>query len=170
MSERPKLTLAQIVEQFEVSRATLRRGIESGRFPHAEKDTQGRWVVPVDDLIAAQVKGRKTWLNEGTHERAHEGSHPAHDEHAQGAHIPPDPTVSEVASELAHLKNELAHERAHREAAERIAEERQKHIETLNTALRMLESAPRPQPDPAVISNSKNGEKSIRRRWWQRRA
>lgn len=170
MSERPKLTLAQIVEQFEISRATLRRGIESGRFPHAKKDPQGRWVVPVDDLIAAQVKGRKTWLNEGAHERAHEGGHPAHNEYAQGAHIPPDPTVSAVASELAQLKNELAHERAHREAAERIAEERQKHIETLNTALRMLESAPPSQPEPTVIRESNNGDKPSRRRWWQRRS
>lgn len=150
MSERPKLTLAQIVEQFEISRATLRRGIESGRFPHAKKDPQGRWVVPVDDLIAAQVKGRKTWLNEG----AHEGGHPAHDEHAQGAHIPSDPSVSAVASELAQLKNELAHERAQKEAAQQLADERGKHIETLNTALKMIEAAPGKAP---------------RRRWWQRR-
>lgn len=156
MSERPKLTLAQIVEQFEISRATLRRGIESGRFPHAKKDPQGRWVVPVDDLIAAQVKGRKTWLNEDAHEPAHEGGHPVHNELAQGTHNPLGPSVSAVATELAHLKNELAHEQARRELAERVAEERLSHIESLSTALKMIEASTSPAAPPP------------RKKWWQR--
>lgn len=149
MSARPRLTIAQVVEQFEMSRATVRRGIESGKFPGASKDEQGRWLVPVDALVAAGIKARKTWLSEVATgvatELAHELAHPAH--------MTADPIQNQVATELAHLRNELAHERAQREAAERIAQERLDHIASLNTALRAIEAA-RPEPQ--------------RRSWWSR--
>jgi len=56
---RPQLTIAQVVEQFDLSRATVRRGIESSRFPNAAKDANGRWMVPIDGLVAAKIPGRK---------------------------------------------------------------------------------------------------------------
>src|SRR5699024_8220842 len=39
MSKRPDFTIAQVTEQFDVSRSTVRRGLNNGRFPNATKDT-----------------------------------------------------------------------------------------------------------------------------------
>ncbi|MFD6660742.1 helix-turn-helix transcriptional regulator, partial [Streptomyces parvus] len=53
MSKRPEFPIAQITEQFEISRSTLRRGLNDGRFPNAKKDHHGRWLIPVDDVLQA---------------------------------------------------------------------------------------------------------------------
>jgi len=158
VSSRPILTIAQIVEQFDVSRATVRRGIDSGRFTGASKDSAGRWIVPVEALIAEGVKPRKTWLNESAHELA------------QGAHPVSDPIQTIVATELdqghshelahnasriAQLEAELSAEKQLRAAAERNAED-------LRTAMRMLDAGPTQTPDTAPASGPR------RRRWWQR--
>lgn len=175
-STRPTLTIAQAVDQFEISRATLRRGIDSGRFPNAAKDSGGRWGIPLDDLIGAGVKGRKTWLNEGAHQGAHQGGHPAHNDHPQGAHNPAGPLQKLVASELAHedarelaqgareLAHELAEERrrvalleAQLEGEKQLRAAAERNADDLRSAMRMIEagttSPPVDQP---------------RRRWWQR--
>lgn len=137
MTSRPLLTIAQVVEQFDVSRATVRRGIENGRFPGATKDAQGRWAVPVEALVAGGIKPRKTWLNEGAHELA------------QGARKVAEPLQTLVAAERAHseseraqsasriaqLEAELSAEKQLRAAAERNADD-------LRSAMRMLEAAP----------------------------
>lgn len=157
MSSRPILTIAQIVEQFDVSRATVRRGIDSGRFTGASKDSAGRWIVPVEALIAEGVKPRKTWLNESAHELA------------QGAHPVSDPIQTIVATELdqghshelahnasriAQLEAELSAEKHLRAAAERNAED-------LRIAMRMIES----RPSESLMQNA---ETKTRKRWWQR--
>lgn len=156
MTSRPLLTIVQVVEQFDVSRATVRRGIENGRFPGAAKDSQGRWMVPVEALIASGIKPRKTWLTEGTHERAH------------GSQEVANPLQNLVAAERAHSANEHAHnasritqleaelsaEKLLRAAAERNAED-------LRTALRMIEARPSPAPAATTVQP--------RKRWWQRR-
>lgn len=169
MNSRPLLTIAQVVEQFDVSRATVRRGIESGRFIGASKDSSGRWIIPVESLIAARVKPRKTWFNEG----AHAGGYPAHGEHGQGSQTPVDPLQEQVAGELDHPRNENAHELAHhvsriaqleselstekqlREAAERNADD-------LRNAMRMLEVGTTHTPATG------SAKPPSRRRWWQR--
>ena len=169
---RPLLLLSQLLDQFDVSRATARRGIESGRFPGAHKDAQGRWLVPVDDVIAAGIKPRKTWLNE----HAHQGGHLAHNEHAQGAQNGSDPLQIKVASELAHAPNELAHEHAHelaqrdariaqleaeRDAEKQLREAAERNAEDLRTAMRMLEAAPAKAERPAPATSTEAG----RPRW-----
>lgn len=163
MADRPLLTIAQAIEQFDLSRATLRRGIESGRFPHATKDEQGRWNVPIDDLVAAHVTPRKTWLIE----HANEGVHLDQNEHAHNALSPAHSLQTLVASELAHTENKHAHELAHRDtrivqleaelsAEKRLREAAEQNSADLRTAMRMIEStASIKAPDP-------------RRRWWQR--
>jgi len=164
MTERPLLTIAQVVDQFELSRATVRRGIESGKFDGAHKDLQGRWLVPVTALIAAGVKPRKTWITEVATERVHK--------HTQDAHLVAAPNENKVAAELAHTDNERAHEHAHRAtriaqletelAAEKcLREAAERNAEDLRTAMRMIESSQPKQTAGAEMP-------APRRRWWQR--
>lgn len=166
MPTRPALTIAEVIEQFDLSRATVRRGIENGKFPHAAKDAHGRWTVPVDDLIAARVSPRKTWLSEP----AHEGGHPAQHEHAQGMLNPAQSLHPLVATELAHPYNEHAHELAQRDTRiaqleaqltteTRLREAAELNAEDLRTAMRMLEAGP---------TNPASSTPNPRRRWWQR--
>lgn len=156
MATRPSLTIAEAIEQFNLSRTTVRRGIENGKFPNATKDAQGRWTIPVDDLVAAGVLPRKTWLNE----RAHDVFTPAHS------------LQSLVASELAHPENEHVHELAHRDtriaqleaelsAEKRLREAAETNANDLRTALRMIEAGTNPNHPPAP-------DHPQRRRWWQR--
>lgn len=154
MSSRPLLTITQIVEQFNVSRATVRRGIEKGRFPGVSKDSAGRWVVPIDALISDGVKPRKTWLDELAHGDQKEVNPLQPLVAAERAHYENDrtPDLAHNTSRIAQLEAELSAERQLRMAAERNAED-------LRTAIRMLESG-RPQ------QGSRRGSKQ---RWWQRK-
>lgn len=155
MSERPKLTIAQAIEQFDLSRATMRRGIESGKFTGSTKDPQGRWLVPVDALVAAGIKPRKTWLTGLASERAHELT--------QGAHSLASPSGLQVAGELAHSESELAHRasriaqlEAELAAEKRLRESAERNAEDLRSAMRMIEAGTQtPEPSP-------------RRKWWKR--
>lgn len=173
MPERPSLTIAQVVAQFDISRATVRRGIESGRFPGAHKDVQGRWLVPVDDLIGEHIKPRRSWINDP----AHEGGHPARSEQSHGAEAAETVVASEHAqsaiehaqklaqrdTRIAQLEAQLGAEKQLRAAAERNADD-------LRAALRMLEVAPataRAQAPVAAVPNPAD-ETQPRRRWWQR--
>ena len=127
MSKRPELTVAQITEQFDVSRSTVRRGINNGRFPNATKDHHGRWLIPVDDVLNAGYKPRKTWLNEGGHD------------HGQGSQNPVDANKQAVVTDHGRLKNELAHERAQVDKLKALLEAERAHVESLRMALRMIE-------------------------------
>lgn len=139
MTKRPAFTIAEAVDRFEVSRSTLRRGITDGRFPSAAKDSQGRWVINVDDLLQEGFTARKTWLNDSAHERVHEpGSQGAHD-HVQGVHTSTSPSEQAVLSEHAQLHTDLAHERAHVESLKALLEAERAHVESLKMAMRMIE-------------------------------
>lgn len=174
MADRPALPLAQVVAEFEISRSTLRRRIDAGHFPGAFKDAAGRWLVPVDDLLATGVAGRKTWLATSGRERAHEGGH----EVAQTGSDLGQVNDLLVAAERAQMERELAHERAQVDKLTALLEAERAHNESLKTAMRMLESAPdtgtgaaqqmdgpeRPEQSPAERSSSR----PARRPWLAR--
>ena len=146
MSKRPKFTIAQVVDQFEVSRSTLRRGITSERFPNATKDHHGRWLIPVDDVLNAGYKPRKTWLNKSSHDHGHEpGSQGVHD-HGQGSQTSVDDNRQAVVSDHGQLENELARERAQVDKLKALLEAERAHVESLRMALRMIEPGPNTQP------------------------
>ena len=131
-ASRPVLPVARVVEQFNVSRSTLRRGLATGRFPNAfQEDATGRWMIPVEDLIGARIGPRQTWLNEPPHEPpdelVHDGSNPL------------DPLSEKVATEHAQLMNQLVHERAQVEKLTALLEPERDHVNSLKMALRMLE-------------------------------
>lgn len=166
MTNRPRLTIAQVVEQFELSRATVRRGIESGKFSGAEKDVQGRWLVPVDSLVTSGIKPRKTWLNSVATPMSGEHAHElgqndqmlatANEINMATERAHQDNELALRGSRIAQLETQLAAEQSLRKAAERNSED-------LRTALRMIEAgatAPAAEdPSPSVSHQ--------RRRWWQ---
>lgn len=160
MTERPLLTIAQVIEQFDLSRATVRRGIESGRFKGAHKDRQGRWIVPVESLIAEGVKPRNSWLKDVATEHAHE--------RAQSAHDMLIPIQEKVATELAHIEDELAQERfkvtqleAQLEAERRLREASERNAQDLRSAMRMIEARMPPESAGSVMKPA--------HRWWKRK-
>lgn len=155
MSKRPEFTIAQITEQFDVSRSTVRRAINNRRFPNATKDHHGRWMIPVDDVLHAGYKPRKTWLNEGSHDRGHEpGSQRGHD-HGQGSQTLTDTSKQAVVTDLGQIENELAHERAQVDKLKALLEAERAHVESLRMALRMIEPGkPVPSEDPTPEPSS----------------
>ncbi|WP_344721780.1 hypothetical protein, partial [Enteractinococcus coprophilus] len=136
MSKRPEFPIAQITEQFEISRSTLRRGLNDGRFPNAKKDHHGRWLIPVDDVLQAGFKPRKTWLNDIAHESGSQGGHDSGSLAQNGVST----NENKGSNELAQLEKELAHERAQVEKFKALLEAEQNHVESLRMALRMIES------------------------------
>lgn len=145
MSKRPEFTIAQITERFEVSRSTLRRGLNDGRFPEARKDHAGRWVIPVENIQQAGFKARKTWFND----HAHEPGPASNNEPAKPTQEPSDTNDSAVLSELGQVKNELAQERAQVDKLKALLEAEKEHVNSLRMALRMIE-AKSPVSEPEV--------------------
>lgn len=139
MSKRPEFTIAQITEQFDVSRSTVRRGINNERFPNATKDHHGRWLIPVDDVLNAGYKPRKTWLNEGSHDHGHEPSSQGGHDQGQGSQTLSDANKQAVVTDHGQLENELAHERAQVDKLKALLEAERAHVESLRMALRMIE-------------------------------
>ena len=141
MSKRPDFTIAQITEQFDVSRSTVRRGLNNGRFPNAKKDHHGRWAIPVDDVLQAGFTPRKTWLNDPGSQGGHEPGQPTQ--------TSPDANEQEGFMNQVHLENELAHERAHVDKLKALLDAERAHVESLRMALRMIE--PRQDASPPTL-------------------
>jgi DNA-binding transcriptional MerR regulator len=124
---RPAWTITEAVERTDASRSTIRRYRDSGKFPHAYKDSGGVWRFPLEDLLAAGLR-----LID-----------PAHAEHVttaseQGQPAPEHPS-EELLSKVTELERELAVEKARNEGLERLAQAAQENVIDLRRALRMLE-------------------------------
>lgn len=137
---RPRVTLSKAAELAGVSHSTVKRRHRAGAFPNAEQDDTGAWTVPIGDLLTAGFTLT--------------GPPPAKDQVHPDVPLGPDPGL---LVELADLRRLLALETVRREAAEQIAEEREKRARTAERALLMLEARP---ADPVPVAE--------RRRWWQR--
>jgi hypothetical protein len=149
---RPMLTVTEAARAAQVSKVTIRRRLEKGRFPGATQEHRGgtrAWLIPVDDL-----------LSEGFHL------------HAPAGGEDPQPLVQintqEHSSELAELRRE--NERLRLELADQRAraEERGCALEDLRRAMRMLDTGP---PDVSVAPGpGEPAPSSPQRRWWRRKA
>lgn len=145
--KRPVWTLSEAAERCQVSRSTVRRYREQGRFPNAVKDSKKGWMVPLTDLLGAGLDPATP--------PAQEEPTPLLSEQAQ--------SESEHALELAQLRAALDVERAQRQAAEQIAAERQDHIDDLRASLRMIEAAKPAVPEQIQVAAQRP------RRWWSRK-
>lgn len=134
---RPLWTLSEAAQRCDVSRSTIRRYRESGKFPNAVKRS-GEWVVPVEDLLAA---GLRPTAPPSEQAPPTEQAHPEPEQ------------VTQLERRVIELEALVQVEQAHRAAAEQVAAERERALSLAENALRMLE-APRPrpaEPDPGTL-------------------
>lgn len=133
---RPRLTIAEAIREFDVSRATIKRGLYSGRYPEAAKDDDGMWRIPVESLHGEHSPRVMASVQSAVN--------PAHD----------------LERRVMELESALAVAQAERTAAERVAEAEQRRAESAERALLMLESAPArsapsaPEPSPVVAQRA----------------
>ena len=162
---RPKWTLSEAAERTGMSRSTLRRRLDQGKFPGAYRDQAKQWRIPLTDLLAAgitPVQGVFTDIAQPENELAHDI--------AQVTQAPLEIRVME-------LENALSIERAHRAAAEQVAIAHEQRAKTAEMALRMLESGRPTTPAgdttdqvPADVASAKKEERAKGpARWWNRR-
>jgi hypothetical protein len=143
---RPSLTIAEAARLCGVSVSTIRRYLSAGRFPTARQQPspipgqRGSWRIPIQELLAADLRPRQARMPD--QEQMNEPSS------RRTAGQPGDDRVRE-------LEHALELERIRRRAAEDLAAERARTIQTLEGALRALQAhraAPAPNPDRAAPS------------------
>lgn len=153
---RPSWTLSEAADLCSVSRSTVRRYREAGKFPHAFKDSGGVWKVPLEDLLAQGLSPVDPALS-----------------------AVPEPVEDGLAERVRELESALAVERARNEGLERLAASAEANAADLRLALRMLESAPVAAQDEPMSSSTEQVAVSVpergpepaeqpRRRWWRR--
>ncbi len=113
VSEPRRLTIKQAVTETQSSESTIKRRLLGGAFPHAGQDTDGRWLIPVTDLVAAGLR--------------------------PGKRANPDPLPTQLI-QLENLHAENADLRSRLAVAEAVAGERDRIIGVQERMLRMLEA------------------------------
>lgn len=152
MTTRPSWTITEVAQRCGVSKSTVRRYREDGKFPDAFKDEAQQWRIPIEDLLAV-------------------GWRPNDPSKGSSLVSTPDEPVSGPTERERELESLLAIERAKREAAERIASMAQESVEDLRRAMRMLEQLPTRQAEPAQQVSPEQVVNTVpepprRRRWW----
>lgn len=130
---RPRLTISQAVEQFEVSRSTVKRGLNSGRYPGAERDDSGAWLMPVEALHREHSARHDAPAPSSAPQSMNRGQAAVN-----GGH--------DLERRVMELEHALALEQAERRAAERIAEVEGRRAELAERALFMLDAGPSRSP------------------------
>lgn len=120
---RPRLTILEAIREFEVSHATVKRGLRSGRYAEAAKDDEGVWRIPVESLHREHSPRSST--------PEHQSTRPGQGE-VSGGH--------DLERRVMELEQALAIEQAERRAAERIAEVEAKRAELAERALLMIDA------------------------------
>lgn len=132
-TSRPALTLTDAAKACGVSRITLRRRLDADAFPNAYRTDgpkgaeSGPWLIPVDDLLAADFHLHRPDL----------GGSPASEIQPTG-----EPAAPDTDAELSRARDELTRLRHERDLYQALAIERGDALTDLRIALRALE-APR---------------------------
>lgn len=160
---RPSWTISDAADRVGVSRSTIRRYREAGKFPHAFKDSGGVWKVPLEDLLALGLRPVEPALS-----------------------TVPEPVEDGLTERVRELESALAVERARNEGLQRLAAAAEANAADLRLALRMLESGPVAAQNEPVSSSTEQVPVSVpergpepaerpseraeqpRRRWWRR--
>ena len=124
VSDPRRLTIKQAVIETQSSESTIKRRLLGGAFPDARQDTDGRWLIPVTDLVAAGLR--------------------------PGKRAKPDPLPTQLI-QLENLHAENVELRTRLAVAEAVAGERDRVIGVQERMLRMLEAG---QPVPAAEPTS----------------
>ncbi len=117
VSDPRRLTIKQAVTETQSSESTIKRRLLGGAFPDARQDTDGRWLIPVTDLVAAGLR--------------------------PGKRAKPDPLPTQLI-QLENLHAENADLRTRLAVAEAVSGERERIIGVQERMLRMLEAAAEP--------------------------
>lgn len=141
--------------------STLKRKLSNNDFPNAHKDRDGRWLIPVDDVVSLGYKPRKTWSDD----HAESGI-----DREKSSTTSSEAELLEAQHKIQLLEVQLEAERQLRAAAELAATD-------LRQSLRMLESAtthvsPAENTEPVSESQTEpvsQGQEPARKRWWNRR-
>ncbi len=156
---RPLFTLTEAAKATGRSKSTLRRALEANQFPHAERDGDGVWRVPLGDLLTSgfsltRMGGKPPEQGGPIRSQATDRSMNIHEQ-----------MVELPLNEYVRL----------REAAVR-AETMERTVAGLEIALRAIEAAPAPTvlpPAPAVVDvrtlpepTPRTPERAITRSWW----
>lgn len=123
-----RLSVREAADAAGVSEATIRRRIKSGVIANARVDADGTWRIDPADLDAVRVAPRP--------------AAPAR---------PRTPSAS-VNAQVAQLQTDLAVQTAKREAAEKLAAERAATIDTLRSALALIQQEPVPTAATGVAT------------------
>lgn len=116
------------------AKSTLTRARTAGKFPNAQQDSTGRWMIPLGDLMAAH------FLDHVTPTQSHHGAPPSAPS-AQKSDAPSAPRIQadQEINELRH-QLELAQVRLHQ--AHLLIEAKDTAIRSLEMAVHALESTP----------------------------
>jgi len=116
------------------AKSTLTRARTAGKFPNAQQDSTGRWMIPLGDLMAAH------FLDHVTPAQNHDGAPPS----TPSAQTPDAPSTQHLQAdqEIKELRHqlELAQVRLHQ--AHLLVEAKDTTIRSLEMAVHALESAP----------------------------
>lgn len=184
-SPRPNYTLTDAATLVGVSRSTIRRRREQGKFPDAFKTHDGEWMIPLTNLLATGLKPLSS-------ERVHE-----QEQDEQGGSATASVTLTPLAQaaqhqaqvELAHVQerlrlaeSSLAVEQARSEGLAQTLAATQARANDLSLALRMIEQAKPPtppaseagpiamgssEPTPPAAPQASAPDQPAKKRWWQ---
>lgn len=161
-ARRPAWTLSEAAERTGVSRSTLRRYREGGKFPNAYKAIDGQWKIPMEDLLAAGLRVSDPALGAP----AEQAVPPAQSMPTEQPNGQAQPAQDATVERVRELESLLAVERARVEGLERLAAAAEANTADLRMALRVLESGrPTPVSEPAHEQPTEHAQPVRKRRW-----
>lgn len=180
---RPNYTLTDAAALVGVSRSTIRRRREQGKFPDAYKTRDGEWMVPLTNLLADGLRPSSSEHVHAEQVRSVEGTvtlTPL----AQAAHSLAQNDQAHLQERLQLAERDLAVERAKSEGLTNTLAATQARANDLSLALRMLETgrpkgaeahAPIPmgpavKPEPDLDPEEGRGSEATpppKKRWWK---
>lgn len=155
-----ELTLSMAADACGVSRSTMRRARESGKFPRShQRPTDGAWLVPVSDLLRAGFTLSTPQAGSPqAQEQAHE--HPTVSVAEQVVSVP--------VTELLELRTRLAGLEAESAGLRELVRAKDQTITALESRAAVdlrTESVPAVQATPSVDLREPS---TVRRRWWRK--
>jgi hypothetical protein len=169
-SPRPNYTLTDAAHLVGVSRSTIRRRREQGKFPDAFKTHDGEWMIPLTNLLADGL--RPSSPDHAQAEQDSSASAPVTlTPLAQAAQSVAQAEHAQLQERLQYAERDLAVERAKNEGLAQTLAATEKRATDLSLALRMIEQSKPTPAEPAATPPAPAlevpAEPEPRRRWWQ---